>query len=48
MLKEVSEEIKCAKNDGVQGIIVAGNFNQDITHSQIQSFMSENGLLEIY
>jgi len=32
----------------VEGILVAGDFNQDIDHQRIQQFMTENGLYEVY
>ena len=36
------------KEEGIEGIIIAGDINQDITYIQIQDFMRENGLYEIH
>ena len=48
LLKEISQEIIKLKEEGIEGIIIAGDINQDINHIQIQEFMRENGLYEIY
>ena len=48
MLVELSKEINRVKEEGVEGIIIAGDINQDINHHQIQKFMRENGLYEIH
>ena len=48
MLVELSKEINRVKEEGIEGIIIAGDINQDINHHQIQKFMRENRLYEIY
>ena len=48
LLKELTEEISLLKEEGIEGIIIAGDINQDITHIQIQKFMQENGLFKIH
>ena len=47
MLVELSKEINRVKEEGIKGIIIAGDINQDINHYQIQKFMRENELYEI-
>ena len=48
LLKELSDEISLLREERIEGIIIAGDINQDITHIQIQKFMQENGLFEIH
>jgi hypothetical protein len=48
LLKEVTKEIRKVKEEGVKGIIVAGNFNQNIANQKLQEFMVENSLYEIH
>ena len=48
MLVDLSNEIRRIKEDGIKGIIIVGDINQDINHPQIQQFMRENGLYEIH
>ena len=48
LLNELSQEIASLREEGIEGIIIAENINQDITHIQIQNFMRENGLYEIH
>ena len=48
LLKEILQEITKLKEEGIGGIIIAGDINQDINHIQIQEFMRENGLYEIH
>ena len=48
MLNELSAEVQKAKDDGVDGVIIGGDFNQNIDHPQIQRFMRENGLSDLH
>ena len=36
LLKELTSEILQLKAEGINGIIIAGDFNQNIAHDQIQ------------
>jgi len=48
VLEEISKEIKLLQHEGVNGIILAGDFNQDIGSDRIQRFLCENGLYEVH
>jgi len=42
MIKELNIEIKKLKDEGIEGILITGDMNQDIGHHQIQQFIREN------
>ena len=48
IFKERTIEIRRVKDNGVKGVTVAGDFNQDISHKSIQDFMTENRSHEVY
>ena len=48
LLDDLLKEILMLKAEGIEGIIIAGNINQDIKHDQIQKFMRENRLYKIH
>ena len=48
LMAELVIEIKRVKEDGVDGVILSGDFNQDISHNTIQRFMRETGMQEIH
>ena len=48
MLRDLSTEINQIKNEGVQGIILTGDMNQDIFSEPMQQFIRENSFYELY
>jgi len=48
MLRDLTNEMNALKNKGIQGIIITEDMNQDIASDQIQKFIRENRLYELY
>ena len=48
MLQELSNEINDLRTNRIEGIVITGDMNQDISNDQMQQFIRENGLYEIH
>jgi hypothetical protein len=48
MLSELVDEIKRVQEDGVDGVLLSGDFNQDIGHQNMQRFLREAGMQEVH
>ena len=48
MLRELTNEINKLKTEGVQGILLTGDINQDITSEPMKQFIRENGFYELH
>ena len=48
MIQDLSNEIERAREEEVDDVILAGDFNQDLQGEQMKMFMRENGLVEVY
>ena len=48
MLKQLSDEMHQSNAEKVDGVTIAGDFNQDVSSDWTQKCMRENGLVEVH